>query len=289
MVGYASCLAGLKNNWSTLPIGRKNRHRFPDFQVIDLFNDNLLSTLTQQRPPDLLINLAAMTNHTECQNNQDLAKKLHVEAPKILSRWSDKEQFKLIHISTEAVYGYSKERPLAYNESDPCEPQGVYACTKLAGEAAILENNPLATVLRCTPVGFSPYSERTTLFEWVIQELKKGQGLTGYSNAWFTPVSSFSLADLLFNQSFHALSGCYNWGIQDPISKYDFARLVAQELGYPDDIVTPSSASSDGKIMNGALDSSILRSLLKAPPYDSLTMVKELVSRYIHHTSNQSS
>lgn len=280
MVGYATCRAGLEQNWQIHPIGRTDRHLLPHFQVVDLCDDAKLAQLVNQPPPDLLINLAAMTNHTECQNNPELTKKLHVEVPKSLSKWADREQFKLIHISTEAVYGYNKALPGKFNETDPCEPKGVYAITKREGESAILDHNPDATVLRCTPVGFSPVGFGTTLFEWVVRELKKGEPITGYSNAWFTPVSSFNLADLLFDETFHTISGCYNWGIQDSINKYEFASLIARELGYPDGTVIASDSFAGGETMNGALDSSVLQQKLTPPPYDSHTMIKELVALY---------
>ncbi len=262
MVGFWVCKEAILRNHKVIGIGRTNRHSLGgmQFKEVDLVNTYNLTNTLKSCEPDLIIHLAANTNQKTCEENSKATWDLHVESSALLASFARKRNAKLIHISTEAVYGYAKNG--LWSESDICYPRGCYAITKRHAEDAILNEDPNALVLRVTPVGVTPKTNQSSLVEWIVKTLKKGQIINGYQDVFFTPISSKMLAKLILNQSVRNLNGTYNWGIHESISKCDFAMLIAKYLGYPSNSVIPISKLLDGNICQGGMNSTKLSTAL---------------------------
>lgn len=82
-----------------------------------------------------IINCSAYTNVEKAEEDIELATKLNEDGPRNIARVARKIGAKLIHISTDYVFGGNGSQP--YNEDDAKNPLGVYGKTKLAGEVAI--------------------------------------------------------------------------------------------------------------------------------------------------------
>lgn len=82
-----------------------------------------------------IINCSAYTNVEKAEEDAELAAKLNEEGPRNIARLARKIGAKLIHISTDYVFGGQGKEP--YKEDDAKNPLGVYGKTKLAGEVAI--------------------------------------------------------------------------------------------------------------------------------------------------------
>ncbi|HOC46380.1 MAG TPA: sugar nucleotide-binding protein, partial [Syntrophorhabdaceae bacterium] len=81
--------------------------------------------------PDVLVNLAAMTDVDGCEDKAALAERSNVEGPAVLAGLCSAFRAKLVHISTDYVFDGEKNSP--YREGDEPRPQSVYGRTKLAG------------------------------------------------------------------------------------------------------------------------------------------------------------
>ena len=96
--------------------------------------------------PDVLLNLAAMTDVDGCEDKTALAEKSNVEGPEVLAGLCRASRVKLIHVSTDYVFDGRKSS--AYLEDDEPNPESVYGRTKLAGERIILEQNTDSVIMR---------------------------------------------------------------------------------------------------------------------------------------------
>jgi dTDP-4-dehydrorhamnose reductase len=81
---------------------------------------------------NLLINCAAMTNVDLCESKPEQAFAINAEAPKLLAEICSEKKAKLIHFSTDYVFGGEKREP--YREEDPANPISVYGESKRTGE-----------------------------------------------------------------------------------------------------------------------------------------------------------
>jgi dTDP-4-dehydrorhamnose reductase len=278
MVGYALGVEAVARGYEVLALARTNRHSLSgvQFHSIDLTEHRPVTEVLTQFAPDLLIHGAAITNHNECEENPSLAHALHVDATAHLAALMAKQNGRFVHLSTEAVYGNGNH---AHGEEDECQPHGIYATTKLMGEKEALLMNPESLVLRVTPVGFSPNGEGRSLVEWLLGSLRGEREVVGFSDVFFTPIASFQLASLIFDLPGLNLRGTYNWGCADPISKFDFARRLAQALGFREDAVKMGRRYHDSSEHHGEMTSGKLAERLDRAPVCSADVIIDLSER----------
>jgi len=265
MVGYAVCREAIDQGLNVFGLGRENRHFLPGMSFIhgDLTNTDALKSILENIAPDLVIHLAANTDHKACEHSPEATRQLHVDASEYLAETTGLLGGRFVHISTEAVYG--NLGPGKRRETEECFPQGVYATTKKEAEQRVLQANPDALVLRVTPVGFAPNGAKKTLAEWLFQQFSQDKRVTGYDDVFFTPVSSYSLARLVLNQKLIGHHGIYNWGNMEILSKYDFACSLASSLGFKDAKIDSGRHSLNGDPLHGGLDSTALSKALGIP------------------------
>jgi dTDP-4-dehydrorhamnose reductase len=96
--------------------------------------------------PDVLINLAAITNVDGCEDNVELAYRVNVEGAGHLADICREQNVKLLHFSTDYVFDGTSTRP--YTEEDAPNPLSVYGRSKLLGEKRILDSYPSSLVVR---------------------------------------------------------------------------------------------------------------------------------------------
>ncbi len=189
--------------------------------------------------PDIVIHCAAQANVDMCDEKPKEARRINVAATKNLAL-SLGPDTKLIFISSDLVYDGKKGR---YCESDKVHPLNVYGQTKVAAEK-IVSKVDRSLILRTNFFGFNVRSDKFSIAEWVIHELKKGCPILGFSDAKFSSIYTFDLAKLIDRAIERQLSGIFHCGSCDSISKYHFLRNVAQKAGLPTTYIQPISVSS---------------------------------------------
>ena len=96
--------------------------------------------------PDVVLNLAAMTDVDRCEDQGGLATWVNAEAPRILAGLARCHGARLIQFSTDYVFDGTKRTP--YREEDQMSPLCIYGLTKSLGELAVLEENPRSLIIR---------------------------------------------------------------------------------------------------------------------------------------------
>jgi dTDP-4-dehydrorhamnose reductase len=96
--------------------------------------------------PRVFINCAAYTAVDRAEDEEDKAFAINATGPKNLGLVASETGATLVHLSTDYVFGGMKTTP--YVEDDPLAPQGAYARSKAAGEAAVHETCPRTFVIR---------------------------------------------------------------------------------------------------------------------------------------------
>ncbi len=128
-------------------------HLSKSYEVIGLDKDdlditNLESVLDciNEVNPDIIINCAAYTNVDGCEENQDLAYKINGIGARNLAIVSNKNDIKLLHISTDFVF--DGETDGVYTEFDVTNPLSVYGKSKKAGEDFIKKMSSKYFIIR---------------------------------------------------------------------------------------------------------------------------------------------
>ena len=141
---------------------------------------------------DVLINCAAQTNVDRCERERDEAFRLNGEAAGVLAQICSQKDAKLIHIGTDYIFDGEKRQP--YTEEDEARPISVYGASKLAGDLAVLENNPNHIVVRVSWV-FGP--DRPSFVDALIKRARAEEHVDAIGDKWSAPSYTVDLASML--------------------------------------------------------------------------------------------
>lgn len=108
-----------------------------DLPDLDITRREQVDKMVKSIRPDIIINCAAHTGVDACETEEELAWEVNVSGPRHLAESADRWGGKLIHISTDYVFGGQKPIPGSYLEDDEPTPVSVYGKTKLEGEKAV--------------------------------------------------------------------------------------------------------------------------------------------------------
>jgi len=206
---------------------------FANRQQLDLSNEKSITDFFQHNTFDVIINCAAYTAVDKAESEAELANQINHLAVKQLAEIANKQNSKLVHISTDYVFNGKQYRP--YIETDEVEPQGVYGQTKLYGEQAIqstLKSNAL--IIRTSWI----YSEYGNNFVKTMLKLgKERDKLNVIFDQVGTPTYAKDLAKAIvsmvqsqqFNQSKFE-TDIVHFSNEGVCSWYDFAKTIF-ELG----------------------------------------------------------
>lgn len=200
---------------------------FTDRIELDLCNvDNLQAEMTKINP-DILINCAAHTAVDKAESEYDVSDILNHKAVAAMATWTQANNCKLIHVSTD--YVFDGNSAVALKEDAPTDPINVYGMTKLAGEKACRQNNPDAIIIRTSWV----YSSFGNNFVKTMSRLmQERDSLKVVNDQIGSPTYAADLAEAIITIMNHSnwQPGIYNFSNEGEISWYQFA-LAIQEIG----------------------------------------------------------
>lgn len=113
---------------------------------VDLADARSLETFISRAAPALVVNAAAYTAVDRAESEPQVAFAINAEGPARLAQLCASANVPLVHLSTDYVFGGGGRE--AYGENEPIAPNGVYAASKAAGEAAIRHNLTRHVILR---------------------------------------------------------------------------------------------------------------------------------------------
>lgn len=111
-----------------------------DVADLDITNKEAVIEFVEKNKPEYIINCAAFTAVDKAETAGEIVEKINAEGPKNLAIAAKQSGAKLIHISTDYVFGGNLDISKAYSEEDEKAPVTEYGRTKLLGEQAIQEN-----------------------------------------------------------------------------------------------------------------------------------------------------
>ena len=115
-----------------------HRWHFTDIDTLDICDLDAVKQYFADHDIEVCINCAAYTAVDKAEDEPELAKKVNVEAPRILAKCCLRHHATLVHISTDYVFDGNGTRP--YREDDATAPTSVYGKTKRDGEIAVQDS-----------------------------------------------------------------------------------------------------------------------------------------------------
>lgn len=196
---------------------------FTDVDTLDITQEEEVNEYFDIHKPQAVINCAAYTAVDKAESDKEAAEKINVLAPGILAKAAATTGAKMIHVSTDYVFGGGANLP--YVESDDVDPNSVYGETKLQGEILCLETNPDSVILRTSWL----YSAYGNNFVKTMLRLGRERGeLNVVFDQVGTPTYAGDLAVAILNilRNGNFVPGIYHYSNEGVASWYDFALAV---------------------------------------------------------------
>lgn len=196
---------------------------------LDITDEAAVCGFVGEHCVDLIVNCAAYTNVDKAEQDEATALRINANAVANLAR----SGARVIHVSTD--YVFSGDEHLPCREDDPVAPRTAYGRTKLAGERALLAEQPDAIIFRTAWL----YSEFGNNFVKTMIRLGKTKQEIGVvydqigtptyaldlAQAIFTAIESASYTDgSFFPNGWHA--GIYHFTNEGVCSWYDFTLAI---------------------------------------------------------------
>ena len=194
---------------------------------------------------DIVVNCGAYTNVDGAESDEARAQAVNATGPGHIARACARAGARLIHVSTDYVFGGDPAAPRRpYEPSDQTAPLGVYGRTKHAGELAVLDVMPDAVVVRTAWL----YTGGTGKdFVAIMRRLAAGDGpVEVVDDQSGSPTYVADLAAALLEVAGGGVSGpilhAANVG---ETSRFELARAVFEECGADPQRVQPVSSTKN--------------------------------------------
>lgn len=182
--------------------------------LMDVSDFTSLKNLIKNTQADVIVNCIGLLNKN-AEDNPDQAILINSYLPHFLESETKGTNTKIIHISTDCVFSGEEGN---YNEKSFKNGKGFYAQSKALGE---LENTKDLT-LRTSIIGPELNTNGIGLFHW----FSKQEGtVNGYTNAFWTGVTTIELLNAIKIAIDENLSGLYHLVNEEKISKYDLVNI----------------------------------------------------------------
>jgi dTDP-4-dehydrorhamnose reductase len=245
LLGANLVLAARDAGWSITAVSKSSPFRLAGTlsYAVDLSEPGVAARLFGHVHPRIVIHTAAGTNVDRCEADPEYATRLNHVMAREVAIAARAVGARLIHISTDAVFGMSRQD--AYAEEDPTGPCNSYGRSKLAGEAAVIAVDPASLVVRTTIYGWNAQS-KASLAEYFVERFRRGEPAQGFVDAWMAPILVNDLADRLLRLAKFNTRGILHVTGRECITKAEFGRRLAREFGFNPNLVLPVSIAEAG-------------------------------------------
>ncbi|KKI93657.1 dTDP-4-dehydrorhamnose reductase [Bacillus sp. SA1-12] len=232
-----------------------------DSLYLDVTDIKKLEDIIELINPDIIINGIGILNEA-ATNHPVLAFQVNSLLPHQLVKLVERRNGKLIHISTDCVFSGTKGD---YTEFDNPDGTSIYAQSKRWGE--IISDKHLT--IRTSIIGPELKEDGIGLFLWFMNQTGE---IKGYQKVLWNGVTTLELAKAIDAMIEHNVTGLYNLGAEEKISKYSLLKLIQKVFKKDDVIITPD----DKIVLDRTIKSTRTDFHYQLPSYEE--MIKELHS-----------
>lgn len=211
--------------------------------ALDISNKKQVQEVLDKLEPQVVVNCGAYTAVDLCEENEEKAHQINAIGPYQLAVVSEQIGAKLIHISTDYVFGGNFNLPKGldihssielekryemamashpWTEEDEVAPQNVYGKSKLAGEEAVRAHCKRYFILRTAWL----YGEGNNFVRTMLKLAKTNQEINVVGDQYGTPTYTKDLAAVIINLMQTEYYGTYHATCEGMCSWYDFALEI---------------------------------------------------------------
>ena len=253
----SSISQNLKSNKYECLITSKNKKS--NLKTNHLSKDIIFKFLKKNKP-NLIINCIAGMDVDLCNKDFIYAYKSNVLTVKNIVTSLNELKIKcfFVHISTDQVYD-SKKASTEKNTN----PSNNYGYTKFLSEKEAMKYKK-TLILRTNFYGQSKSKNRKSFSDYIIYNLKKKKKISLPMNIFFNPVHINFLNSVILKLIKKKITGIFNIGSKDSISKYNFGVKIAKKFNFDKkNIIKYKSKFKNNRPLNTFMHTNKLKKTIK--------------------------
>ena len=204
------------------------------WKTVDITQAEGVAEIFTDVQPQAVVNVAAIANIDQAEQDKDLAWKVNVDGARLLAENCAVRRAKYIFFSSDAVFDGQGQ---GYTEEDVSAPVNYYGVTKAEAEKAVLLACPTAVVIRISLVLGFPVTGGNSFFSALEGKLKEGKDVPCPPGEIRTPVDVLTLSECVLELARSDFSGRLHIGATDSLSRYELTQKVARSLGYDETLI----------------------------------------------------
>ena len=208
---------------------QNNEFVFAGRDELDFSQNDNITKYFEENNFDVIVNCAAYTAVDKAESEIELANQINHIAIEKIATIAQKNNIKLIHVSTDYVFDGESSRP--YIETDRTNPINVYGKTKLAGEQALQKLMPTNAIIIRTSWVYSEYGNN--FVNTMLRLGKERDELSVVSDQTGSPTYAADLAgailEIIQNKEFNEADKAtqvYHYSNIGECSWYEFAKKI---------------------------------------------------------------
>jgi dTDP-4-dehydrorhamnose reductase len=212
-------------------------------EQLDITDESAVRAAVAQHRPGCIVNCAAWNRVDDAEDSPAACFAVNTLGVAHLARAAAAAGAALAHFSSDYVFDGAKRAP--YVETDPPNPQSLYALSKRAGELVVERTCEKYLLIRTCGLYGQGGSRRQggNFVETLLERARAGQPLRVVNDQVVTPTSTAELAQKLVPLLRSQRYGLYHMTNAGECSWYDFAREIFRLAGLAPDLQPTSTAA----------------------------------------------
>ena len=244
-------------------------HSMPEYGEpvrMDLRDHKQISGVFDEKNPDVVIHLGAMTDVDLCERENHSASEINAKSTETIAKECSKQNSFLIYLSTDYVFDGNSG---LYKENDITNPIGYYGKSKLDGEISIQDSLSEYCIAR-TSTPFGVHSKKKSFPIWIIENLEQKNQINVLTDQITSPTYIPNLSKMLIEIAERKITGILHVSGASNMSRYDMACKIANKLNYDQSLLKPATMDEMNwtakRPKNSSLDVSKAVSILHEKP-----------------------
>ncbi len=211
---------------------------------IDLEKPDTIAAHLAADRPDVLVNCAAYNFVDKAEADPGPAFAANALGVRLLAQACATAGVKLVHVSTDYVFGLDADRTEPFTETDAPGPVSAYGLSKLVGEYAARAAHPGHLVVRtCGLYGvWGSGGKGGNFVETMLRVAGQGKPLKVVNDQHCTPSYTADVADAIAGLLRAGASGLYHVTNAGSCTWYEFAAEIFRRAGVTADLSPITSA-----------------------------------------------
>ena len=229
------------SEYDVLATARDEAPRFDvpcEYRRMDVTAPSEVETVVEAYQPDVVINCAAVSDVSTCDENRNRAWTVNARAVRRLAKHCHALDAHLVQVSSDFVFNGNSG---PYAEDARPDPVNYYGRTKLAGENVLREFDFLdwSIVRTVLLYGVAKDLRRSNVVLWMIDQLSQGEVIHVVNDQWRTPTYAPDLADGIVRLVDRERTGIYHLSGREMVTIHELAETVAEVFDFDDGLIDP--------------------------------------------------